>query len=142
MRKTLLLIICAGLLLFAQKESSVTDMTAWIGTYSFDEFVSPNIALQYRIEVFDLDNRYFANISIDGFQTLTRIRSTVVAKGGAIYFQFDSYLPEHKFQTFENGERLLTLKYDEQDLITEWGKISPVLPENEQEGGYFLKFID
>ena len=126
------------------KNTSDNEVTAnsdeWIGSYSFYEFLPPNINMGYGLTVYKENEEYYANVTIDGFQTMTRLRAKIQTDSNKANFIFDEYLPENMFELYKKGDVLLTLERKGIDILTTWGKISPVDENNEPNGKiYFTK---
>ncbi|GLC81719.1 DUF5991 domain-containing protein [Lacrimispora brassicae] len=120
------------------------DMSySWVGTYSFYEYLPPNQNMDYSISLYDDDGLY-AHIKIDGFHTLKRLKAKVWSNGEETMFVFCDYYTDEEGnstipETYNEGDILLKLKKQEDVLITEWGKLQPMLTENEEPGQYFIK---
>jgi len=91
------------------------------------------------LNIYQKDEKYWADISIDGWQTLRRLKARVEGDNDSIQLIFDSYLPDNDFELFSTGDVLLTLTKRGSKIITKWGKIKPIVRENEKEGVYFNK---
>jgi len=93
----------------------------------------------YRLKIYPKNSIYWADINIDGWQTLRRLRARVEGDNDSIQLIFDSYLPENHSKLFSTGDLLLTLTKRESKIITKWGEIKPIVRENEKDGVYFNK---
>lgn len=121
----------------------------WVGEYEFRESVSEPIpmTMDYRIKIDRDDDGYYADIEIDGQTTLARMRAEAGLESGSdrIELLFCEYLPEHRIggANAEEGEVLLVLERKNGEILTHWGKIVPMLHENEENGKvYFVKKAD
>ncbi len=136
--------------MFWDQPERKNDMSiSWIGTYSFYEYLPPNLNMDYSIQLFEDnstdDHGLYAHIEIDGFQTLQRLRAKVLFDNNSIHLEFDDYFIDEDgnetiYESFEKGDILLSLTIQEDTLITVWGKIHPMIAENEVSGQYFIKF--
>jgi hypothetical protein len=84
------------------------DLNRWIGGYEFYEFASPNINMNYTVNIYEDDGKYYADIIIDGFQTMARLKAIVQGDSKSIDLIFDSYLPENVQEIYKKGCILLT----------------------------------
>ncbi|MDP4095090.1 MAG: DUF5991 domain-containing protein, partial [Bacillota bacterium] len=51
------------------------SLESWVGDYMFSEHADPDENMFYSITVYKQDTVYYAQISIDGFQTLKRLQA-------------------------------------------------------------------
>lgn len=117
------------------KEAS--SLETWVGEYSFSEYAPPDQNMFYSITIYYKDNNYFAKISIDGFQTLERLLAKVSGDVNFIKLKFQEYLPDNVFESYKKGDILISFEKRDSKLITNWGKIQPLLLENYKAGEYF-----
>lgn len=112
----------------------------WIGEYSFEEFSPPNQMMFYNITIFKEGDKHYANIYIDGFQTMQRLQARLIQTEMYVSLAFDKYLPDNLYEPYEKGDILLSFIINNSgELITDWGKIQPMLLSNQEEGVYFIK---
>jgi len=102
------------------------DLSDWVGEYGFYEFFQPNINMVYTITVYKEDEAYFANIVIDGFQTMERVKAKVVGDQESVAFMFDSYLPDNLYKPYSAGDVLLSFERKDDAIYTEWEALWPV----------------
>ena len=114
-----------------------TSLETWVGAYSFSEYAPPDQNMFYSITIYYKEYNYFAKICIDGFQTLERLLAKVSGDTNSIKLEFLKYLPDNMFESYKQGEVLLSLEKRGSKLITHWGKIQPLVLENEKAGEYF-----
>jgi hypothetical protein len=138
-------LVCLMLLLAisaaAQKE--------WVGTYAFDEDGGKNaggtvIFIAHQLTVMEADDGFIAHLESNGYQTSKDLNCRAKVNGSKLEIYFDSYGENNIFETYEKGDLLLTLERravkGKQELITFWGKFTPVVPKNEKTGkSYFVK---
>lgn len=127
-----------------KKEIKVYDETNnslenWIGDYTFSEFVEPNTNMFYSITIYKINDKIYADISVDGFQRLERVKANVKGDGELIEISFLEYLPDNLMELYEEGDILLCLEKKDSDIFTSWGEIQPILPENKELGIYFVE---
>ena len=80
-----------------------------------------------------------ADINIDGFQTQKRIRSKVVEDNNKLNFTFFSYLSDNDYETYKDGDILLTFEKKDSNIYTIWGEMKPMIHDNNNYGIYFKK---
>ena len=134
----MLLLGCAAA---AQKE--------WVGSYTFDEDGGRNaggtkIFISHELTVMETDDGLIAHLESNGYQTSKDLNCRAKVNGSKLEIYFDSYGENNIFETYEKGDLLLTLERravkGKQELITFWGKFTPVVPKNEKTGkSYFVK---
>lgn len=114
-----------------------SELDTWVGNYSFSEYAPPNQNMFYSITIYFEGNDCFAEISINGFQTLERLLAKVSGDSNSIRFEFLKYLPDNVFEPYQEGNVLLIFEREESKLITYWGEIGPLLIDNRRAGEYF-----
>jgi hypothetical protein len=124
----------------AQK-SDVSLFETWVGKYSFSEFVPPDENMFYAISIYKDEGIYYADISMNGFQTIQRLRAKVDGNKNSIKLRFDKYLPDNRFEPYKVGDILLSFEKSGSDLYTFWGKIEPIHKNNKKSGSPYFKFI-
>lgn len=148
-RKYLVLFFCSIILVFISfRITSINDdnkslMSSWVGEYYYEEFIPPNIGIGYLITVYE-ENGLYAYINGDGFQTRERLMAKVWTHENELLFEFYDYYIDKEGNdsmslTYTKNDILLKFKKENDLLITEWGKLRPVMNENEQPGQYFIK---
>ncbi|MCL2638148.1 MAG: DUF5991 domain-containing protein [Oscillospiraceae bacterium] len=141
--KTLLIIsiILLFIIVFSGCNADI-PLDSWLGSYSLTEFIegigSP-IMMSYEITIYEEDEKYFADIIINGFQTMSRIKATVDGNEESIDLIFDSYLPDNMFEIFEKGDLLLSFSRSGDEIITSRGRIESIWVDNTEQGIYFKK---
>jgi|GEM_PF-6477659 len=118
------------------------ELDGWLGDYGFSEWWAHNsdinAFMHYRITIYKgEDALYYADIEIDGYQTMDRIRAIVQGDEENINIIFSSYLPDILHERYEKGDILLRLRKYREDILTYWGKLEPVLNYNMQSGRHF-----
>lgn len=121
--------------------SDSDKMDSWLGNYSFSENVPPDQNMFYGISIEKEADKYYAKLSIDGFQTMTRLKASISGNENAIEMVFESYLPDNVFEPYEKGDILLKLEEKDSKLYTIWGEITPIVESNLEPGTYFTKEI-
>lgn len=119
--------------------ASSSSLESWVGGYTFSEFVPPDENKLYTVSIYKENGNYYANISIDGFQTIERLRAKVNGDANYINLVFDKYLPDNLFGSYNVGDGLVTFKKTNTDINTYWGKITPIDEINKERGICFSK---
>ncbi len=113
---------------------------SWEGDYSFTEYAPQDQNMFYSIYIYKENESFFAEIYIDGFQTMMRLKARAAENGNRLDLFFDSYLPDNLMDIYEWGDYLLSFEKSGSKLITHWGGIEPMLSESsEASGEYFVK---
>jgi len=116
---------------------AANELTSWVGEYSFFEYSPPNQNLGYNITIYEDSGAFYAKINIEGFQTLSNLIAIIQGDKNSITFVFDSYDGDNNFQPYQQGDVLLTFERQNAGILTTWGKIIPMLPD--QEPGYYFE---
>lgn len=121
----------------------------WVGTYTFDEDGGKNaggtvIFIAHELVVMETDDGLRATLQSNGYQTSKDLICTAKVKGSKLEIYFESYGENNIFETYSPGDLLLTLEKKtlkgKTELLTWWGKFTPVVPEKPKSGKvFFLK---
>ena len=121
----------------------------WAGHYSFDEDGGKNaggtvIFIAHELNVMESDDGLIATLQSNGYQTSKDLNCKAKANGNKLEIYFDSYGENNVFETYKPGDLLFTLERrtakGKTELLTIWGKITPIVPKNEKTGRvYFTK---
>ena len=122
-----------------QTKTTPPNLDSWVGNYTFSEFASPNQNMFYEISIYNEDNNYYAKISIDGFQTMSRLQTKVLGDVSTIKLLFYKYLPDNSLEPYNEGNTLLSFTKKNSDIYTSWGKIQPVLDSNTKPDEIYFK---
>lgn len=127
-----------------RQETSEDKVTieSWVGNYTYSEFIEPDQNMFYSIVIFNENDAYCAEISIDGFQRLERLNAIVQGDGNSIELVFKEYLPDNIMEFYEEGDILLSFKKSDLGIITSWGKIQPIIQANIGSVGVYFKEIE
>ena len=124
---------------FGQKE--------WVGTYTFDEDGGKNaggtvIFIVHELIVLETDDGLRATLTSNGYQTSTDLNCKVRINANKMEIIFDSYGEDNVHETHSPGDLLLTLERKtvkgKTELVTWWGKFTPVIPEKPKTGKVFF----
>lgn len=118
------------------------DLDSWIGTYRFYEYGGNYINMNYRIFIFKENQQYFADIFIDGHMTMVRDRAEVTGNAESIKLTFIKKYPDGDDQRYQIGDLLISFRYQDSTLYTDWGEFESMLLENNDSGVYFEKVSD
>ena len=117
-----------------------SEIQVWEGVLEFSESAPPDQSLSYTIKIYKENNEYYGDISIDGFQTMNRIRTKAVGDKNSVNLVFDTYLPDNVGERYEKGDILLSLERKGQKVYTSWGKLQPMFQENKQSGEVYFEY--
>jgi hypothetical protein len=127
----------SSLLTTENNTTSSSSIFSWIGYYGFSESAKPDQLMLYYVKIFEEDEIVYADIYIDGFQTMSRLRATVVGDQDHIDLLFDIYLPDNVFEIHKKGDILISFEKKNSQLYTLWGQIQPLRIDNIEPGLYF-----
>lgn len=115
---------------------------SWEGDYEFGEFIPSNPGSNqswvYNLSIKDAEGEGFIVLSVDGFQSMTRINAIGKKSGDSVDVVFDSYGPQNTSSPFKKGDVLFSLTPGSGGLLIKWNKMNPMLPAN-KEGSIFMK---
>ncbi|MBD5540465.1 MAG: hypothetical protein HDR00_04615 [Lachnospiraceae bacterium] len=127
-------------------EAGNTALEAWVGEYKFDEGASgpPPMVMEYEIEIYEEEGRYFAEIEQMGQTTAVSAKAEISGNEDEICLLFREYLPDHVIGlNCEKGDIVLKFAKENGELHTYWGEMGPMLYEHEESGRiYFVKEAD
>jgi hypothetical protein len=128
-------------------ESSVyeTDnsMSHWVGQYRFSEFQPPNMNMVYRLNIYYENEGYWADLEMDGWMVMARIKAKVQGSYERISIVFDQYTPENPSPSFcRANDVLFNLEIRDGEIITIWGVIPALKLENRVAQVCFTKDVD
>ncbi|MGC2238326.1 MAG: DUF5991 domain-containing protein [Pyrinomonadaceae bacterium] len=137
-------------LLFLAFCASVYAQNEWAGTYEFNEDGGMTaggtaIFIHHQMQIKETDDGLVAFIHSDGYQTSKDLVCTAKIEGAKLLIYFESYGENNMFESFEEGDLLLTLEKQtvkgKTSILTHWNKFQPIVPKNEKSGViYFKKF--
>ena len=108
------------------------NLDSWLGSYYyFEGFPStpevpsyPTAAtIGYDIVIYKNNNKYYAQVDNEGFQTRDYFIAKVVGTNEHIDLLFDSYNGDNEWGHYSPGELILSLFWKDGVLYTEWHKI-------------------
>lgn len=102
----------------------------WIGEYTYSEFAEPDINMYYSIMIYKTKDGIYADISIDGFQRLERLKANVRGDGKLIEISFLEYLPDNLMELYNEADILISLERKDSEIYTSWGEIQPIIQSN------------
>ena len=126
----------------SKNKETIKDTSAlesWIGDYTFSEFAPPDQNMFYRFSIYKENDNYYAEISVDGFQTVERLHAKVIGDEKSIKLVFDKYLPDNVFEPYKQGDILFGFEKKNLKLYTFWEKIQPMLESNMKSGEVYFK---
>lgn len=151
----IILCVCLVFIIFVGCKSNLEqgsindgDLNSWIGKYEFEEVsdihsdIRPNPSWVYAISIYKENSDYYANIDVDGFQTIVRLKSRIKGDKDLISLVFETYLPDNISVSYEINDVLLRLEKVDSEIITYWSELKPNLSENEEAGKIYFKKVN
>lgn len=138
-------VYCALFLAFALAAHAQTN---WAGVYEFDEDGGKTtggtvVFINHQIEVRKTDDGLVAFVRSNGFQTSKDLICTAKADGNKLLVYFESYGEDNLFESYTEGDLLLTLEMKtakgKTEILTYWNKFQPVVPANEKSGKVYFR---
>lgn len=122
------------------------NLDNWIGEYYFSKTYPHNSGeifyfIEYTIIIYKDGNKYYAQITGDGWQTMTRVLAQVTGDRDKIEISYLQELSNDMSPGFDEGEVLWRFELDGRDINTVWlaGKI---YFEGEVTGRSFERVVD
>lgn len=120
----------------AENISSLSNLDSWIGVYEFEETALSDIGgsiqyMEYSVKIYKDNDNYFAGVTIDGFQTMYRIKAEIKGDESSIDVVLLEYLPD-SMTCIDIGSVLFSFEREDSKLLTCWGEIKPILIQNEE----------
>lgn len=128
----------------------INAQTSWLGKYEFSEDGGKNaggtkIFIEHEIEVRQTDDGLMATLQSNGYQTSKDLVCTAKARGDKLEIYLDSYGENNLFESYEQGDLLLTLENKtvkgKTELLTFWNKFQPSIEKNETSGKVYFKKV-
>lgn len=118
----------------------------WVGMYTAEEDGGKNagtaIFITHELNVIDADDGLIATLKSNGYQTSKDIVCKAKVNGKKLELYFESYGEDNVFESYKPGDLLLTLETKvvkgKQQLLTNWGKFTPIIPEKPKSGIVFF----
>lgn len=120
----------------------------WLGTYTFNEDGGKNaggtaIFITHEMDITDGDKNLVVMLRSNGYQTSRDLVCSAKVEGGKLNIYFESYGEDNMFEPYEAGDLLLSLENKttkgKTELLTYWGKFTPMIPKNEKTGKPYFK---
>lgn len=121
--------------IISNDEINIDEM---IGDYSFTEYSEPNQTWVYKLKIYNDNDKYYADVNVDGFQTMVRLRTEVIKDDSGLSFSFDKVLEDHTTGNYTTGDILFRLYKKDNYIYTKWNKMQPMLSNNKDDGIYFI----
>lgn len=131
------------------------ELDVWTGQYVFSDAFEHNsgeinYCVDYEIIIYRDNEKYYVELEGNGWFLQTRSLAYVEGNKNSIDIIFKSTLPGDSsygsVERYETDELMLTLSYDDSELISIWHvlrKEHPIFYENTEEikGSYFEKIV-
>jgi len=107
----------------------------WLGNYNFEEQPVSNLSgTVYSVMIWDLniikaENNYYAQIEINGEQTMMTLKAKVKCSKDKAVFYFDRGISGFGYDYLKKDDNLFELKAIKGQLITHWNALEPRLAE-------------
>ena len=115
---------------YLKEKPPIVDWASTYELYEYSEFAPPDQTWVYTLRIYRQDSIRKANLDIDGFQTLTRLKAIAKEQGGNLDIIFDSYRPENIGEPYQKGDLLFSLKkISDSEYQILWNKMKSNLLE-------------
>jgi Family of unknown function (DUF5991) len=138
-------------LLFLAFALAAEAQTNWTGAYEFEEdggktAGGTQVYVNHRLEIRETDDGYAAFLKSNGFQTSADLICTAKAEGGKLLIYFADYGEDNAFESYKEGDLLLTLEMktakNKTEILTYWNKFQPLVPKNEKSGKVYFRKLE
>lgn len=128
--------------------AAAVNAQLWIGTYTFNEDGGKNaggtaIFITHEMDISEGDKNLVVMLRSNGYQTSRDLVCSAKVEGGKLNIYFESYGEDNMFEPYEPGDLLLSLENKttkgKTELLTFWGKFTPMIPKNEKTGKPYFK---
>ena len=120
-------------------EYYASEIDKIIGDYEFNEYTEPNQNRIYILNVYKENNLYYANLNIDGFQTMYRMKLIIKYVSNHYVFELNEDLGSSYNNVYNIGDNLFELYEKDDSYYTKWISMKPMLSSNNEDGIYFKK---
>ena len=118
-----------------------TPLDSWIGLYSFGEGIPNRRIWGYNMWIYEKDNAYYAEISIDGHMTVKRLLATVRGDVNNVEIVFEGYFSRSDNAYYSVGDTLFNLERKENEILTYWDKLQPNIDDNRESGKVYFEKV-
>ncbi len=131
MRKFFLIILT--FISFSYANCQNTDN--WLGNYKFEEQPVSNLdgtlylVMIWDLNIFKAENNYYAQIEINGEQTMMTLKAKVKCSKENAVFYFDKGISGFGYDYLKKGDNLFEIKMVKGQMITHWNILEPRLAE-------------
>lgn len=124
----------------------VLGLESWIGKYDFFEYADvPDwapIMMDYKIDIYEDNYDYYADIVVSGHLTYYEIKAKVYGSGEWISLVMVEFYSEPiGIPIYSEGSVLLSFRKDGEGVLTYWGEIEPILYANEEPGKVYFEKV-
>ena len=139
---SIIFLVLAGAAVYAQP--------AWTGNYVFSENGGRTaggtaIFITHEMDIAEDGGSLTVTIQSNGYQTSRDLVGTAKVEGDRLNIYFESYGENNTFEPYEQGDLLFSLEKKtvkgKTELLTFWGKFTPIVPKNEKTGKVYFKKI-
>lgn len=101
------------------------NLDNWLGNYYYCETYPHNsgelfYVIEYTVKIYKDGNKYYAQITGDGWQTMTRVLAQVTGDRNKIEIAYLQELSNDMSYRFDEGEVLWRFEWDGNDMNTVW----------------------
>ena len=129
----------------AQSSATPTKMERWLGHWDFTECWpavnnSVHDCIVYQLNISQTGDQTIADLDLDGFQTMSRLRGAVERTTNGIRITFAGIREPGLFDdTYKAGDVLFDLSASGDKVLTIWRRMTPALPASKRTGVHFVK---
>lgn len=113
-----------------------------LGEYEFYEYSEPYQNMIYTLNVYKENDLYYADLNIDGFQTMYRMKLFIKYINNNYIFELYENYDSNYNGIYSIGDNMFELYEKEGNYYTKWDNMKPMLSSNEVDGIYFKKLMN
>lgn len=129
----------------AQPPVASASIKYWLGNWEFTECWQgvnkiEHPCIIYELHISQAGDQTIADLDLDGFQTMSRIRGAVERTTNGVRITFAGIREPGSFDnTYNAGDVLFELSRKNGRVLTTWKNMTPELDKNKRTGVHFVK---
>lgn len=136
---------------FAVAARAQPESGDWTGAYQFSEDGGRTVGgtaifVAHDLKIVRTDDGLVAYLESSGYQTSRDLVARAAPQGDRLLLYFESYGENNVFETYREGDLLLTLERrkikGKPVILTFWNKFLPIVPKNEKSGQVYFQKTD
>jgi hypothetical protein len=140
--------IVSSIIFLLVTAAAISAQSSWAGNYVFSENGGRTVGgtaifITHEMDIGEDGDSLTVTIQSNGYQTSRDLVGTAKVEGARLNIYFESYGENNTFEPYEQGDLLFSLEKKTikgtTELLTFWGKFTPIVPKNEKTGKVYFK---